>query len=122
MDRGILIYGYDKKDATIIKKELSTILDESFILKSAIGRESEKIKHIIEESFENKLDDKKTKVVMFFNIDNFVIQSFLNSFPSEIPRPIFCALTEHNINWSFNSLLDHLLEEQAHWQNQNKKP
>lgn len=121
MPKGLLIYGFDKKDANVIYESMNQQVQSSLFLKSAHGKESETVETILESSYDNDFKNKKTKIIMFVNIKNSDIQQMLQTFPNTVERPIFCGLTKHNINWPFTELKNHLLEEQAHLKQQRSQ-
>jgi hypothetical protein len=54
---------------------------------------------------------------MFLGFDDDLIEKSLKGFPrrEQLPRPIFCGLTENNYNWTVAFLAEHLLEEKRSW-------
>lgn len=118
LNEGLLIYGYEKDDADIIYNKLSSLFEQPPFLKTASGKESETIETILDSSDDSFFEEDETKIVMFINMTDSSIQQILNSFPSSVPRPIFCGLTQHNITWPFHELKTHLLKEQAYWEKQ----
>lgn len=54
---------------------------------------------------------------MFLGFDDTALSRVMSNFPEQdgLKRPIFCALTETNINWKISALLKDLLEEEAYW-------
>ncbi len=52
------------------------------------------------------------KVILFHDLPQkgvlFLIQVFKQT---DLPRPIYAVVTEHSIEWPFNELLEHLIEE-----------
>jgi hypothetical protein len=54
-------------------------------------------------------------------MDNKRVIKFINIFKSlKLPSAIFALVTEHNREWSFNSLVVHLLKEHNEIQNRSK--
>jgi hypothetical protein len=52
------------------------------------------------------------KVVLFYNIPQKGIAFLMSLFKQKgLPRPIFAMVTEHSIQWTFDKLLEHLIEE-----------
>ncbi len=121
MNPGILVYGYDKHDADLIHESITQTLQKPVFVTSAINNESETINTLIDQQHQNKFEEKDTKILMFISINNEEIQQILKVFPISVKRPIFCGLTEHNISWPFTNLKEHLLEEQAYWDQQKNK-
>lgn len=118
---GILVYGYNKKNAQFIGESLGIILDREIFVISASQKEDMKITDILEKGPEDIFEDKEAKVIMFLAFSKEQIEMTLREFPDEgdLPRPIFCGLTNHNMGWHVSDLIEHLLEEERHWK---KKP
>ena len=121
MKRGLLLYGYNQKDAETIHEHISSILHRPLFLKSASGKENETIEMLLGHSDKSVFIPNETKILLFVNITDEELQQILTLFPSTVKRPIFCGLTEHNILWPFSELKQHLLEEQAYWQKQKQQ-
>jgi hypothetical protein len=52
------------------------------------------------------------KVVLFHGLPQQGVLFLINFFKqTDLPRPIYAVVTEHSINWPFNELLEHLVEE-----------
>jgi hypothetical protein len=52
------------------------------------------------------------KVILFYNIPQQGVLFLINIFQqTDLPSPIYAVVTEHSINWPFNELLEHLVEE-----------
>ena len=114
---GIMIYGYNEEHARAIKESLDGATGRDVMLLSASGRESDKVRTILEAEPDGPFENKDTKVVMFLGFDDGQIDMALKGFPSggAIARPIFCGLTPDNIGWGLEELLGHLLEERRYW-------
>ena len=123
--RGMLLYGYDEPSAAVIKTHMDEITGEDVLMVSASGQEGEKVRRILEKGPTTIFENKDEKVLMFINFDDSQTGAALKAFPKDerIPRPIFCGLTEHNIDWDLKDLIQHLLDEQRHFsQKRGKKP
>jgi hypothetical protein len=60
------------------------------------------------------------KVLLFYNIPQKGVLFLINTFKQvDLPRPIYAVVTEHSIEWPFNELLEHLVEERDRLQNVN---
>jgi hypothetical protein len=120
---GIMLYGYEKTDAYIIKQAIKTILNCEIILLSGSRKESHILEDILSDDLYDTYEDMETKVLMFLGFDENQINLTLEKFPDEnkVTRPVFCGLTENNITWPLNKLLEHLIEERTYWNNKNKK-
>lgn len=117
---GIMLYGYDRDDAQIIKNSLETAFNNEIILLSGSSKESQIVEEIISDEEYDTFEDNELKVLMFLGFDDNHINLTLEKFPGpdKIIRPIFCGLTKNNIAWPLNKLLEHLIEERNYW---NKK-
>ena len=112
--RGILLYGYDEDTAKSISESLGQLIDAKVVLISASGREDALISHILDlGSVENTYGDLENKTLMFLGFNDDQLGLAMKLFPKEIARPIFCGLTEQNVNWQVKYLVEHLLEEKA---------
>ncbi len=123
---GIMLYGYEKTDAYIIKYAIEKILGREVGMLSGSRKESQIIEEIISDEMHDTYEDKDIKVLMFLGFDDKEINSTLEKFPAsdKVTRPIFCGLTENNIAWPLEKLLEHLIEERNYWKDKkinNKK-
>lgn len=118
-----MLYGYKKSDALLIKNTIDGIFNTHILLVSGSDRESDVIEEIISDTVYDKFEDKEPKVLMFLGFDKNQINLTLTGFPGveQVPRPIFCTLTESNVNWPLNQLLQHLVEERNYWKNKHNK-
>ena len=115
---GVLIYGYNGEDALQIKLFLDAAFGSPVFLKSASGRNGEKVLDILQSVTGNSFADEKTKIMMLLGFSEEQIRTILGSFPSgadALPRPMFCMLTEENRNWPLAELLEHLERERRYW-------
>ena len=121
---GILLYGYNNQDVTFIKQSLDNSLDEELIIISGSGKEKTKISQILEEGNNTNFEDKKNKILLFLGFEDAQVSAVLNNFPrtENLKRPIFCGLTEQNINWTLEYLIEHLLEEEWYWSSKKEEP
>ncbi len=119
MEKTALCYGFNDQQ---LKNIITTISDTVFY--NINGCEDIVIKDILDnmESYKNSIlfNDKNDKIIMLVNFDNDNINNFLKQYPSKVPRPMFCTLTEHNIKWKFEQLKKDLIEEREYFRNRNK--
>lgn len=122
-ESGILLYGYNVEQANLVRDSLSKLLDKELDLLSASGKEKKMLFEIMDEMPSEVFEDKPTKILVFLGFDDDGIQKTVQHFPviEGLKRPIFCGLTEHNINWPFRRLMDDLTEEHNYWQKRNAK-
>ncbi|MGA1821913.1 MAG: DUF3783 domain-containing protein [Thermoplasmatota archaeon] len=114
---GIMLYGYGEDDSIHIREVISELLDSNVALISASDREDSAVIDILEEGGSGDFEDRDTKILMFLGFDDSALSRVMSNFPKRdgLRRPIFCALTETNINWKISTLLKDLLEEEAYW-------
>jgi hypothetical protein len=120
---GILLYGYDEKQAKTLHKQLEQLMDTEVALISGSGRENDVVESIISQESQGDFKDGTPKVLIFLGFSDAAINQVLDGFSTfqDITRPIFCGLTESNIKWPMKQLLNHLIEEQQYWAEQKKK-
>ena len=62
--------------------------------------------------------DNSERLVLFFNVQGDVIEQVMAAVrQSDVERPIYAVVTEQNINWRFNDLLDELVRERESFAN-----
>ena len=111
---GILLYGYDEATAKSISESLGQLIDAEVVLISASGRDDNTVSQILDLGpVENTYGDLENKTMMFLGFNDDQLGLAMKLFPKEIARPIFCGLTEQNVNWQVKYLVEHLLEEKA---------
>ena len=115
---GILLYGYDREAAFVLKEQMKTTMGTDITLLSASKREADIVMTVLETPSE-EFEDKESKILVFLGFDNEKISKVLDEFPKDgnIIRPIFCGLTEQNVSWPVSQLVEHLLEEDKAWRN-----
>ena len=120
---GILLYGYGENQAKTLHKDLEQMMDTKISLISASGRENDIVESIISKDSQGEFHEGTPKVLMFLGFSDAAINQVLDGFSTfqDITRPIFCGLTKSNIKWPMKQLIDHLIEEQRYWVEQNKK-
>ncbi|HOI77837.1 MAG TPA: DUF3783 domain-containing protein [Methanofastidiosum sp.] len=117
----IVVYGYSEEDVNKLKTFFDNKLDISLEISSASGKENIKIADIIESNENVFFEDKQDKVLMFLDFLDEEIRYLLYNFSDiNIAKPLFCVLTEHNINWNFDRLILDLIEERKYFE-ENKK-
>jgi hypothetical protein len=121
---GILLYGYSEDDSNMIKKSLDTLLSSDITIISGSNKESMKLIEILEKGpDDNVFINYKNKIIVFLGFNERQINIVLNDFSKvlDLKRPIFCGLTEQNINWPLSNLIEHLIEEDNYWSEKNKR-
>jgi hypothetical protein len=119
---GILLYGYTPEDSQAILNLLEQIVNDKIILISGSGKEEMKVIDILEQGPRNEYIEKENKIMVFLGFSEEQVGAVLNKFPKndKLKRPIFCGLTEQNIGWTLNYLIEHLLEEDKYWNDKNR--
>jgi len=114
---GILLYGYSKAQSEEIGTSIAAALGREVDLLSASGMEEKTVDEILEAGGSAGFEEREDRVLMFLGFDDEAISRAIDGFPKEkgIVRPIFCGLTDDNVQWKFTYLLEHLLEEHRHW-------
>ena len=115
---GILLYGYNREDALLIKSFTDRTLGFPVPMKSASRSKDKKISDILKNTTDDFFADETTKILMLIDFTEEQINAFLGNFPSReggLKRPIFCTLTEQNRDWPFGELIEHLKEEHRYW-------
>ena len=113
-----MLYGYDEVKSGYIGEFLGTLMGSRVEVISGTGMEDHIVQDIIEGGAGNTFKDGNPKILMFLGFDSEEIENVLASFPKDVPRPIFCDLTESNIVWRLAMLIEHLLEEKRYWAQQ----
>ncbi len=64
--------------------------------------------------------DNSERLVLFFNVQGETIEQIMAAVrASGMLRPIYAVVTEQNINWRFNDLLDELVREREAFANRS---
>ena len=117
----IVVYGYPEEDVNKLKAFLGNKLEINLEIISASGKENIKIADILESNECSLFEDKQNKVLMFLDFLDEEIRYLLHNFSDvNIPKPLFCVLTEHNIEWNFDKLILDLIEERKHFEEKRK--
>lgn len=116
-----VVYGYHEEDVNKLKTFLDNKFDIALEIISASGKENTKIADIIENNESYFFEDKPDKVLMFLDFLDEEIRYLLYNFSDiNIAKPLFCVLTEHNIEWNFDKLILDLIEERKHFEEKKK--
>jgi hypothetical protein len=119
---GIMLYGYSEGDSKIIKNSIENVVKENIILISGSKKEDMKVLEIIEKGPDETYEDVDNKILMFLGFNPEQVDQVISDFPKDgvLKRPIFAGLTEQNIDWTLNYLIEHLLEEDRYWTSKQK--
>ena len=112
----ILHYGMEENDIKTI---------ESFnykLIKVTEDMTCMKLGELIEGyKFENLLNDTiSEKVIIFNNLSDEELKSSIKHIRENIKNTILAVVTPTSINWTFDSLLKHLVQEREWYKNQQK--
>ena len=113
---GLLTYGFSEDDVNILKKKIIYSFESEIIILSASLRENNTVKEIIDMTDHSVFESKENRFIMFLGFEDELMMQFLKLFPGNIKRPIFCGLTDSNINWKVSFLMDHLIEEKRRFE------
>jgi len=117
----IVVYGYSEEDVNKIKSFLDNKFNINLDIISASGKENTKIADILESNESSFFEDKQDKVLMFLDFLDEEIRYLLYNFSDiNIAKPLFCVLTEHNIEWNFDKLILDLIEERKYFEEKRK--
>jgi hypothetical protein len=117
----ILVYGYTKEDAEVIKQRMDNLTEKDVVLLDGSEKEGMIINDIMSSGSGFSYKEEENKIVMFIGFEGSQIEKCLNFFPrGDIVRPIFCSLTEQNIGWTLEHLLDDLNKEHRTWTKKHK--
>ncbi len=120
-EKHILVYGYNKEDSQKIKTFIENKLNVNTVLISASEKEKSNIGDIIEANQAHTFQDSENKVLMFLDFLDEEIRLLLYNFSElTITKPLFCVLTEHNISWALDKLIDDLIEERKYFEEQRR--
>ena len=120
---GILLYGYSNDESVVIQDLIEKAVNNKIVIISGSQKENSKVIDILEQGPTDDFEDKDNKILVFLGFSENQLENVLNLFPKngEIKRPIFCGLTEQNINWTLDYLIEHLVEEDRYWSNKKKQ-
>jgi len=118
---GVLICGYDCKDARTIKSFLDGTLDAYVIMTSASPGDDARVIDILRRKPADRFEEDETKVFVFVGFSEVQIHMVLEGFPGDggLQRPIFCTLTGQNKDMPLRELVEHLAAEHRIWTAEN---
>lgn len=120
-DKKMLIYGFNSDEEEIIKQMIeNNKLPDYKIITHEMGKM--KIRDIIEnlklEIY--KCETPQEKVVLFNNFSDVEIDIAIEEIRKKFkPMPILAVVTEMSIDWTFEHLIKHLIEER-NWHKNNQ--
>jgi hypothetical protein len=116
----MLVWNYSLEE----KSRLDAILEEIKAPPAAVIHKSQghlTMREIIHSNAHSEQEfTSDEKVLLFYNIPQKGVMFLINTFKQvDLPRPIYAVVTEHSIEWPFNELLEHLVEERNKMQQLN---
>ena len=109
---GVMIHGFSKEEAGIVLEFLEGLAGRKIMPISATGKEKLRVVEILNSPEWESFAAADPRIVMFLGFDDSQIGAAMKYFPLQ-PKPIFCSPTEQNLQWTFEYLVEHLLEERA---------
>jgi hypothetical protein len=122
-EKHIVLYGYGEKKSKLIHEELQKVLGFDIGFINAEGHEQETVNDIIDKAYNDKHEIRDLKILMFVDFTDEDIEKAMDQFPKAkgLKRPIFCSKTEKNSEWTFEDLMDDLMEEELYFQDKDMK-
>lgn len=121
-NKTILIFGFDAEEKQIMHDLLEKgYLPDYKVVEESMGKM--KIKDILEGL---KLDVyncriKQEKVILFNNLNDEELEKSIKELRNSLKsKPILAVITEISINWTFEDLLEHLMEEREWFKKHGK--
>lgn len=115
-DKCILTYGLSNEELGELKKK------EIKIIEITADMSEMTIKDIIYglriSKYNNKLP--KEKAILFNNYDDEEIKMTIKSVRDVVKGGVLAVITPNSVEWTFEYLLDHLIEEREWFRNQQK--
>ena len=110
---GFMLYGFDKDEAETVNEFMQVLAQREVKGISATGKMNKKVADILSQAKFDQFESAEPKVLMFLGFQDNQIGAAMKYFPKDLGRPIFCSLTEQNVHWTLEYLIEHLLEERA---------
>lgn len=121
-DKLILIYGFNKEEIQDIDK---LILNNNLVKFIVVDKHMGKMQiESIIQGLKLPIAEgsvKNEKVILFNNLDDEELEKSIKLFRNNVDKKIiFAVVTPTSINWTFDELLEHLVEER-NWMEKRKK-
>ncbi|MBV7273298.1 DUF3783 domain-containing protein [Clostridium thailandense] len=121
-NKTILIFGFDAEE----KQTMHDLVKKNHfpnykVVEEAMGKM--KIKDILEGLRLNVYNCSlpKEKVILFNNLNDEELDTAIKNIRNSlISKPILAVITETSVNWTFESLLEHLVEEREWFKKHGK--
>jgi len=108
----LLVWGYTPEEKGALDGVLAELkAPPAFSIEKDQGRVV--LRDIVHEGKRSEeILENDEKVLLFYNIPQKGILFLMDMFKKrDLPRPIYAMVTEHSIEWPFDELLEHLVEE-----------
>lgn len=121
-DKTMLIFGFDKKEKQIMHDLLKkNNLPDYKVIEDSMGKM--KIKDILNglklDIYNCRLPQEK--VILLNNFNDGELEKVIKDLRANlISKPILAVVTETSIEWTFESLFEHLIEEREWFKNHRK--
>jgi len=114
---GMMLIGYSREEAISVKDGLMRVVGQDIQVIDASGEWGRSVSEVLDSGGADLFERKERAILMFLGFDDGQISSSIDNFPKgpDLRRPIFCSLTEENVNWSLDHLVSDLLEEDRYW-------
>jgi len=122
-DKHVLLYGYGEEKAKLLIEGLKQAMGFDIDVINAEGHEEETVDEIVKNEYTGAFEKRDIKVLMFVDFTDEEIDKAMDQFPKAkgLKRPIFCTPTEENKDWSFEDLMDDLMEEELYFKEKDLK-
>jgi hypothetical protein len=110
---GFMLHGFSRDEAELVNEFLTTLVGRKVIPISATGMEKLRVAEILNSASFSDFASSEPKILMFLGFGDDKIGAAMKHFPPDLGRPIFCSPTEQNLQWTFDYLVEHLMEERA---------
>lgn len=120
---GIMLYGYGRDEARLIGDSVSGSSGSAVEVIDASGMEDAVVSSILEGGGSGSFVENDVRVLMFLGFDDDTLGRAMDDLRGVrgIVRPIFCCLTEENVNWTMKELLRDLMEEDRYFKEKDAR-
>jgi len=119
-DAGILVYGFPEDEACAVRGGFAAACGIEIDLLSASGSETQTVEMVLGAGGSGVYESRDDRFLMFLGFDDTMIRRALDAYALPI-RPIFCGLTENNLQWKVAYLMEHLCEERAEHEGRGRR-
>jgi len=121
---GIMLYGYAREEAVVIRDAISRGAGVPVDLVNASGKEDSTVSSILDSGGSGLFSDGESKILMFLGFTDDALGKAMDDLKvvPGIHRPIFCCLTEENMKWMLKDLIKDLRDEDRYWKERRGVP